>query len=121
MGALITFRLATNREKGGFCGGLIASRLLAMHGLVPHHWDVQLPIEKLDINSMINHNFFPNWAALNNLSYEITITKKAGWRVVKSDRIVDLPALLLFNLDSRENWSLRRISLMCTWRIMAIT
>ena len=27
LGALIVFRLATNRAKGGICGGLIASRL----------------------------------------------------------------------------------------------
>ena len=29
LGALIAHRLTTNREKGGICGGLIASRLLA--------------------------------------------------------------------------------------------
>ena len=106
LGALIAFRLAYNRERGAFCGGLIASRLLAMHGLAPHYLDVQLPIERLDFNSMIRHNFIPNWAALNNLSYGISFAKKSGWRVVKSDRIVCLPAPFLFNLDHRESWSL---------------
>jgi hypothetical protein len=32
LGALIAFRLAANRGKGGVCGGLIAFRLLALHG-----------------------------------------------------------------------------------------
>ena len=53
LGALIAFRLATNRDKGGICGGLIASRLLAMHGVEPHPLDVQLSVEKLDIVSII--------------------------------------------------------------------
>jgi hypothetical protein len=43
---------------------------------------------------------------LNNLSYEITFFKKSGWRVVKADRLVNLHAPLLFNLDARERWSL---------------
>src|SRR3954452_9895413 len=47
-GALIAYRLATNREKGGVCGGLIASRLLAYHGMGPHVNDLALPIERLD-------------------------------------------------------------------------
>jgi hypothetical protein len=37
---------------------------------------------------------------------EITFFKKSGWRVVKSDRLVHLPAPLLFNLDVRNGWSL---------------
>ena len=105
MDALIALRLAFNRERGAFCGGLIASHLLAMHGLAPHYLDVQLPIERLDFNSMMKHNFIPNWAALNNLSYELSFVKKSGWRVVKSDHIVGMPAPLLFNLDRRESWS----------------
>jgi hypothetical protein len=40
LGALIAFRLAVNREKVGVCGGLIASRLLALHGVVPHDLDL---------------------------------------------------------------------------------
>jgi hypothetical protein len=55
---------------------------------------------------MIQHKFVSSWADLNNLSYEITFFKKSGWRVVKSDRLVNLPAPLLFNLDAREGWSL---------------
>jgi hypothetical protein len=104
LGALIAFRLATNRDKGGICGGLIASRLLAMHGVEPHPLDVQLSIEKLDIVSMIKHDFVSNWSNLNNLSYEITFFKKK-WRVIKSERLVGLPAPALFNLDSRKSWS----------------
>jgi hypothetical protein len=53
LGALIAFRLAANREKGGVCGGLITSCLLALHGVVPHVLDIQFPIERLDLNSMI--------------------------------------------------------------------
>src|SRR4051812_12109849 len=40
LGALIDFRLAANHEKGGICGGLLASRLLGLHGLAPHHSDL---------------------------------------------------------------------------------
>jgi hypothetical protein len=58
LGALIAFRLAANREKGGVCGGLIASQLLALHSVVPHDLDIQFPIERLDLNSMIKHKFF---------------------------------------------------------------
>jgi hypothetical protein len=106
LGALIAFCLATNREKGGVCGGLIASRLLALHGVVPHDLDIQFPIERLDLNSMIQHKFVSSRACLSNLSYEITFFKKSGWRVVKSDRLVYLPLPLLFNLDVRNGWSL---------------
>jgi hypothetical protein len=85
LGALIAFRLATNREKGGVCGGLIASHLLALHGVVPHDLDIQFPIERMDLNSMIQHKFVSSQAWLGNLSYEITFFKKSSWRVVKSD------------------------------------
>ena len=57
LGALIAHHLTTNRDKGGICGGLIASRLLAFHGLEPHYSDFQFPIERLDIESMIQHGF----------------------------------------------------------------
>jgi hypothetical protein len=40
LGALIAFSLDVNREKGGICGGLIDSRLLALHGVVPHVLDL---------------------------------------------------------------------------------
>ena len=69
LGALIANRLVTNRERGGICGGLIASRLLAMHNVVPHRLDIQLPMEKLDIASMIKHEFLSNSSNLGNLSY----------------------------------------------------
>jgi hypothetical protein len=64
LGALIAFRLAANREKGGVCGGLIASRLLALHGVVPHVLDIQFPIERLDLNFMIQHKFVSSQAWL---------------------------------------------------------
>jgi hypothetical protein len=106
LGALIAFHLAANREKGGVCGGLIASRLLALHGVAPHDLDIQFPIERLDVNSMIQHKFVSSQAWLGNLSYEITFLKKSAWRVVKTDRSVHLHAPLLFNLDGRNGWSL---------------
>jgi hypothetical protein len=75
LGALIAFRLAANHEKGGVCGGLIASCLLALNGVVSHNLDIQFPIERLDLNSMIQHKFVSSWADLNNLSYEITFLR----------------------------------------------
>jgi hypothetical protein len=53
LGALIAFRLDNNREKGGICGGLIASRLLAFHGVLSHFQDLQFPDEKLDLDTMV--------------------------------------------------------------------
>jgi hypothetical protein len=106
LGALIAFRLDDNREKGGICGGLIASRLLALHGVVPHFLDLQFPEEKLDLNSMIHDKFVSPPASLINLIFELTFFKKSTWKVVKTDRSVRLPAPLLFNLDHRNGWSL---------------
>jgi hypothetical protein len=78
LGALIAFRLAANHEKGEVCGGLIASRLLALHGVVPHDLDLQFPIERLDLNSMIHHKFVSPRASLDNLSFEITFFKESA-------------------------------------------
>jgi hypothetical protein len=106
LGALIAFRLDINHEKGGIYGGLIASRLLAFHGVVPHLLDLQFPKEKLDLNAMIHHKFISPPASLIHLTFELTFFKKTTWRVVKTDRSVHLPAPLLFNLDCRNGWSL---------------
>src|SRR5215203_4091088 len=106
LGALIACRLATNREKGGICGGLIASRLLAMHGVGPHHLDIPLSIEKLDVFSMIRHEFISDASSLNNLHYRITLYKKS-WSITKKiEKLVRLPAPALFNLDARDGWSI---------------
>jgi hypothetical protein len=77
LGALIAFCLDANREKGGICGGLVASRLLALHGLVPYILDLQFPVEKLDLNSMLHHTFVSPLSCLNNLMFEITFFKKS--------------------------------------------
>jgi hypothetical protein len=53
LGALIAFCLGANHKKGGVCGGLIASHLLALHGVVPHDLDIQFFIERLDLNSIL--------------------------------------------------------------------
>jgi hypothetical protein len=106
LGALIAFRLDANHEKGGICGGLIASCLLALHGVVPHILDLQFLVEKLNFNSMLHHKFVSPHSYLNNLTFEITFFKKSTWKVVKTDRSVHLPAPLLFNLDRRNGWSL---------------
>jgi hypothetical protein len=106
LSALIDFHLAANRKKGGVSRGLIASHVLPLHGVVLHNLDIQFPIERLDLNFMIQHKFVSSWADLNNLSYELTFFKKSGWRVDKSDRLVNLPAPLLLNLDAREGWPL---------------
>jgi hypothetical protein len=106
LGALIAFRLDTNRKKVGICGGLIASRLLALHGVEPHVLDLQFPVERLDLNSMIHHKCVSPNACFTNLTFEITFFKKSTWKVAKTDRSVHLPAPLLFNLDRRNGWSL---------------
>jgi hypothetical protein len=106
LGALIAFHIDANHEKGGVCGGLIASRLLALHSVVPHVLDLQFPVERLDFNSMLHYKFVSPHACLDNLSFEITFFKKSTWKVVKTDRSVHLPTPLLFNLDCRNGWSL---------------
>jgi hypothetical protein len=106
LGALIAFRLDSNREKGGICGGLIASRLLALHGVVPHFRDLQFPEEKLGLDAMVQHKFISPPASLINLTFELTFFKKTTLKVVKTDRSVRLPAPLLFKLDRRNGWSL---------------
>jgi hypothetical protein len=105
LGALIAHRLSTNREKGGVCGGLIASRLLAYHQLVPHPFDIELPVFRLDINSMIRHHSVPSWATLDNLTYNLVFVTKSRIASKTSERLVCLPAPVLFNLDGRENWA----------------
>jgi hypothetical protein len=77
-----------------------------LHGVVPYVLDIQFPIERLGLNSMIQHKFVSSQAWLGNLSYERTFFKKSGWRVVKSDRLVHLSVPLLINLDGRNGWSL---------------
>jgi hypothetical protein len=106
LGALIAFRLDVNREKGGICGGLIASRLLAFHDVVPHSLDPQFPEEKLDLSSMVQHKFISPPASLINLTFKLTFFKKTTWRMVKTERTVRLPAPFLFTLDHRNGWSL---------------
>jgi hypothetical protein len=108
LGALIAFRLDVNHEKGGICGGLIASHLLDLHGVVPHFLDLQFPKEKLDLNSMIHHKFVSPPASLINLTFELNFFKKSTWKIVKTDRSVHLPTPLLFNLDRRNRWSLTK-------------
>jgi hypothetical protein len=104
LGALIAFYLDVNREKGGICGVLIASHLLALHGVMPHFLDLQFPEEKLNLSSMINHKFISPPGSLINLIFELPFFKKTTWRVVKTDRSVHLPVPLLFNLDRRNGW-----------------
>jgi hypothetical protein len=75
---------------------------------VPHDLDLQFPIERLDLNSMIHHKFVSPHACLDNFSFEITFFKKSTWKIVKADRSVHLPVPLLFNLDRRNGWSLTK-------------
>jgi hypothetical protein len=46
-----------------------------------HNLGIQFPIERLDLNSMIQQKFVSSWADLNNISYEITFFNKSWWRV----------------------------------------
>ena len=105
LGALIAHRLSTNREKGGVCGGLIASRLLAYHQLSPPQFDIELPVFRLDINSMIRHHFVPTWATLDDLTYYLVFVTKTFPLPKTSERLVCLPAPVLFNIHGRDNWS----------------
>ena len=105
LGALIAHHLTTNREKGGICGGLIASRLLALHGLEPHYSDFQFPIERLDIESMIQHGFVSLGANVRSLPYELSFPRQ-GRRKGRTEKIVYLHAPALFNFDNRQGWSL---------------
>jgi hypothetical protein len=75
LGALIASRLDINREKGGIFGGLIASRLLALHGALPHFRDLQFPEEKLGLDAMVQHKFISPPASLINLTFELTFFK----------------------------------------------
>jgi hypothetical protein len=70
LGILIASRLTTNREKGEICGGLIASRLLDFHGVVSHDLDIQFPLERLGLDSMVQHKFVFLQANMDNLPYE---------------------------------------------------
>jgi len=106
LGALIAYRFATNREKGEICGGLIASRLLAFHGVEPHHSDIRFPIERLDFASMKQHKFISSHANLKRLSFELTFVRTTRWKTTRSERTINLPAPLLFNLNNRGGWSL---------------
>ena len=105
LGALIAHRLTTNRKKGGICGGLIASRLLAFHGLEPHYSDFQFSIERIDIESMIQHGFVSLGANVRIFPFELSFVQQ-GRRKGKSEKIVYLPAPTLFNFDNRQGWSL---------------
>jgi hypothetical protein len=79
--------------------------VLALHNVEPHHLDIQLSIEKLDIVSMIKHEFVSDSSNLGNLFYKMTFYKRA-WRITKkTEKLVRLPAPVLFNLDSRNDWS----------------
>ena len=75
MDALIASRLTINRERGGICGGLIASHLLAFHGVVPHRLDIQFPLGRLDFNSMVQHKFLLPQANQDSLVFEITFSR----------------------------------------------
>ena len=105
LGALIAHRLSTNREKGGVCGGLIAARLLAYHQLDPPLFDIELPVFRLGINSMIRHRFVPSWATLDDLTYYLVFITKSFPLPKTSERLVCLPAPVLFNIHGREDWS----------------
>ena len=106
LGALIAYRFATNREKGGICGGLIASRLLAYHGVGAHVNDLELPIERLDVEAMLQHKFISPHGHINLLPYILTFSRTGRWSSKKSERIVNFPAPSLFYFVGRENLSL---------------
>ena len=96
LGALIAYRFATNREKGGICGGLIASRLLTYHGVEAHGNDLELPIERLNVEAMVQHKFISPHGHINFLPYMLTFSRAGRWSSKKSERIVNLPVPSLF-------------------------
>src|SRR3954463_8184479 len=105
LGALIAHRLSINREKGSIWGGLIASRLLAFHGLLHHELDLAFNKGKLDLDSMMHHRFVSFGANGHNLPYEIYFWKK-NWRKTRINRKIQLPAEPLFSLSRRDSWSI---------------
>ena len=75
-----------------------------------HPLDFQLPIEKLDIDSMKKHDFIAEDGNLHFLPYTITFPRRKHFTVSTIDRIVILPAPLL-NLVGRENLSVSEAEL----------
>ena len=104
LGAMIAQHLALNREKGSICGGLMASRLLAFHGVAPHALDLAFSSRRLDLNSMIQHQFVSPDSEHDHLLYEISFWKKAR-RVIQTNRTLKLPAPLL-DFSGRRSLSL---------------
>lgn len=100
LGALIAHHFVANHKKGGVCGGLVASRLLASHCLYPHPQDLLLSMEKLDTESMKRHEFIARSGSLHYLPYTITYSKRKHLKVTTIARSVILPAPI-FNLVGR--------------------
>src|SRR4051812_4512696 len=105
LGALIAHCLSNNHEKGSICGCLIASRLLAFHGLLHHELDLAFNKGKLDLDSMMHHRFVSFGANGHDLPYEIYFWMK-NWRQTRINRIIQLPAQPLFSLCRRDSWSI---------------
>ena len=70
----------------------------------PHPNDLLLPMEKLDIESMMRHDFIAGSGSLHYLPYTITYSKRKHLKVTTIERIIILPAPLL-NLVGKGNLS----------------
>ena len=84
--------------KGPFYGGIIASRMLAYSGLSIDPTDIKFSDSKLDLHSMKLHHFVTRSSTIDNIFYELLFASN-------SERLVRLPAPLLFNHDAREGWA----------------
>ena len=66
---------------------------------------LQFPIERLDIESMIQHGFVSLGANVRSLPYELSFAQQ-GRGKGRTEKIVYLSAPALFNFDNRQGWSL---------------
>ena len=73
------------------------------HGfnIKPHYSDFQFPIERLDIEYMIQHGFVSLGANVRSFMYELSFAQQ-GRRKGRIEKIVYLPAPILFNFDNRQ-------------------
>ena len=68
--------------------------------------DLELPIERLNVEAMVQHKFISPHGHINFLPYMLTFSRASRWSSKKSERTVNLPAPSLFYFVGRENLSL---------------
>lgn len=87
-----------NGKKRVLFGGIIASRLRAAAGIRVHDDDYELPVARLDYNTMKSHQFITHESAFDNMVYKLLFN-------VTTVGYCPIPAPLLFNRAARGGWS----------------